>query len=146
MRFPYVVFPAKSDAAFPNRRLCARPLIKVLLRKGPRSLLTYAIVDSGADQCIFPASLATHLGITIPNPNTYVFSGTQDSPQIAYFDTVTATLWNWNPAEAVITFELYAGFCQTLEHVGLGLLGQDGFFSRFTVNFDSRNLQFDVSA
>ncbi len=28
-------------------------------------------------------------------------------------------------------FDLYAGFCDTLEHVGLGLLGQVGFLSRF---------------
>ena len=80
--------------------------------------------------------MASALGIAIPNQNATPFSGTADAPQIAYFETVQATISNGNSAEAPITFELYAGFCETLEHVGLGLLGQNGFFSRFVVAFD----------
>ncbi len=144
MHFPYASFPARPDAAFPSRQSTSRPILAVLLEKDNRRIITYAIVDSGADHCIFPASIATQLGIPIPNPNTYVFSGTADNPQVAYFETVKATIWNGVSTEQPLSFDLYAGFCDTLEHVGIGLLGQAGFFSRFAVSFDQRNASFDV--
>ncbi len=103
-----------------------------------------ALVDSGADNCIFPASIGMALGIAVPNPNAYVFSGTADAPQIAYFDTLQVTIWNRDINEKPLQFEIYAGFCETLEHVGLGLLGQEGFFSRFQVQLYNQQNYFDI--
>ena len=37
--------------------------------------------------------------------------------------------------QGVITFPVYAGFTIGLEQMGLGLLGQIGFFDRFNVGF-----------
>ncbi|MES2393386.1 MAG: hypothetical protein V4555_17215, partial [Acidobacteriota bacterium] len=72
---------------------------------------------------------------TLPTPRKSIFSGTADATQTAYFETVQATLWNAIDEDPPLTFDLYAGFCDSLEHVGLGLLGQHGFFTRFEVNF-----------
>ena len=58
---------------------------------------------------------------------------------------VKATIWNGSPEESPIAFDLYAGFCDSLEHVGLGLLGQDGFFSLFGVSFDFANNEIAVT-
>ncbi len=102
MKFPYVKLPAKPDAAFPNRQSFARPMCAVGLEKDGKHIVIYALVDSGADICLFPASLAGQLGITIPNQNTYIFSGTSAQPQIAYFETVKATLWNGDPNFEVV--------------------------------------------
>ncbi|MFZ0311974.1 MAG: hypothetical protein WAL85_04620 [Candidatus Korobacteraceae bacterium] len=144
MRFPYSVLPARPDAAFPNRQSIKRPVLTVLLERDGRSIAGLAIVDSGADNSIFPASIGTALGIAIPNPNTYVFSGTADAPQIAYFDTVSVTIWNGNATEQRLKFDLYTGFCDSLEHVGLGLLGQEGFFPRFQVLLHCEQNYFDI--
>lgn len=144
MRFPYITFPARPDAAFPDRESVSRPMVTVLLQKNSRQIVCYGIVDSGADNCIFPASLAAQLDITIPNQNVYVFSGTSDQPQLAYFEIVQATIWNGNADETPLTFDLYAGFCETLEHAGLGLLGQEGFFSRYQVTFNQSASHFDI--
>ena len=70
---------------------------------------------------------------------------TSEHGQIAYFGTVQANIWNGRPDESPITFPLYAGFCETLEHVGMGLLGQDGFFSQFNIQFEYAANFFDVS-
>jgi hypothetical protein len=104
-----------------------RPTLKIKLEKNGRRIVVWALVDSGADCCIFPASMAKALGIAIPNSRASPFSGTAEAPQVAYFETVQATIWNGKATEDPISFELYAGFCNTLEHVGLGLLGQEGF-------------------
>jgi hypothetical protein len=140
MIFPFWTFPAPPAAAFPNRAFIKRPILHVTLQRGTRSVNALAIVDSGADECVFPASLGTALGVPIPNPNVYVFSGTTDQPQNAYFDNIHVHVWKHvTPGEIAFSFDLYAGFCDTLEHVGLGLLGQNGFFSRYKVTIDHTN-------
>jgi hypothetical protein len=68
---------------------------------------------------------------------------------MTYFEEVQATILpmdspNIDPGQEPLTFPLYAGFCDTLEHVGMGLLGQEGFFSRFTVNFHNAESYFEI--
>ena len=144
MRFRYSILPAEPDAAFPNRRSIKRPLLPVLLEKDGKAIVGPAMIDSGADYCVFPASIGTALGIAMPNPNAYVFSRRADAPQIAYFDTVNVTIWNGDSAEQPFRFELYAGFCDSLDHVGFGILGQEGLFSRFQVQLYYRQNYFDI--
>jgi hypothetical protein len=136
MDFSYANFPTQPDRAFPARRRLRRPILGILLRNGEKSYTTMAIVDSGADFCVFPTKVAEQLGIDIPNDHDTIFTGTADTSQVAYFATVQATIWNANVDEAPIEFDLYAGFCDTLDHVGMGLLGQEGFFSRFEISFN----------
>lgn len=136
MDFKYSTLPAKPDGAFPDRRAIRRPILQVSLEHEGKTISTWALVDSGADFCIFPASIGHALGIAIPNQNATPFSGTADAPQIAYFAKLRASIWNGDWSYQPLSFDLYAGFCDTLEHVGLGLLGQDGFFSRFKISFD----------
>ncbi|PYU93799.1 MAG: hypothetical protein DMG26_12675 [Acidobacteria bacterium] len=50
----------------------------------------------------------------------------------------------WDSHASAFTFGLDAGFCSTLEHTRCGLLGQNGFFSRFKVTIDHANRYFDV--
>ena len=42
----------------------------------------------------------------------------------------------------VLQFPLYAGFTTGMEHLGIGLLGQMGFFDKFTITFDYVNKLF----
>lgn len=146
MLFPFVIFPSLPTAAFPTRTQIKRPVLRLTLERGNRSVVALAIVDSGADECIFPASQGLALGVPIPNPNVLVFSGTANQPQNAYFGNIRAHIWSFaNPAQVVFSFDFYAGFCETLEHVGLGLLGQNGFFSRYKVLIDHANSCLEIT-
>lgn len=51
---------------------------------------------------------------------------------------------NIEPDQGSLTFPLFAGFCETLEHVGMGLLGQEDFFSRFTIQFSAAQNYFEI--
>jgi hypothetical protein len=144
MDFPYTEIPTEPVAALPQRSMLHRPILNVLLRKNGKAITAKSMIDSGSDACLFPASFARTLGITIPNLRILSFSGTSDARQAAYFETVQATIWNNSMQEEPITFDLEAGFCTTLEHVGFGLLGQEGFFSRFPISFDLPNGLFRV--
>ena len=149
MQFPFVIFRSSPSGAFPDTTTTKRPVLFLTLQRNNLSVNALALVDSGADECLFPASLAGQLGIAIPNQNSFVFSGTADAPQLAYFERVTVQVWNVPPAGGLrtiaFTFELYAGFCETLEHVGMGLLGQNGFFSRHVVTINNAENYFDIA-
>jgi len=112
-------------------------------------MVVFALIDSGADSCVFPASVAETLGISIPNQNSSRFSGSRSEAQIAYYEQIQATILPMNapkiePNQAPLNLPLYAGFCETLEHVGMGVLGLEGFFSRFSVNFQYADGYFEI--
>jgi hypothetical protein len=103
-----------------------------------------ALIDSGADTCLIPASMAEDLGIVIPNERQSRFYGTSGVSQAAYFDDVEFTLWNGDISQPAIRFDAYVGFCSSMEHVGMIILGQDGFFSQMRVGLDLRNNAIDI--
>jgi len=80
----------------------------------------------------------------LPNQNSSVFCGTGNDAQLAFYEDIKVAVWSVVDRKIALTFDLYAGFCSTMEHVGLGLLGQDGFFSKFKVSIDHRNQCFDI--
>src|SRR5258708_19230583 len=124
MQFPFVIFRSSPSGAFPGTETTKRPVLFLTLQRNNLSVNALALIDSGADECLFPASLAGQLGIAIPNQNSFVFSGTADAPQLAYFERVTVQVWNVPPDPGTrtiaFTFGLYSGFCQTLNHFELG--------------------------
>jgi hypothetical protein len=149
VQIPYSILPVKPDPAFPQRNSITRPIVALHLAHGENQIVTFALVDSGADHCIFPASIAEALGISIPDDNASIFSGSSEGAQIAYFEQVQATILpmdapDIDPNQPPVTFPLFAGFCETLEHIGMGLLGQDGFFSHHTVIFHNAQSYFEV--
>ena len=55
--------------------------------------------------------------------------GLGNSANTTYYDTITIDLGSG------IAFSAYTGFTQGMDQMGLGLLGQDGFFERYRVEF-----------
>ena len=149
MKIPFSVLPSSPNAAFPDRRERDRPIVALYLSRGDKAVVAYALVDSGADSCVFPASVARSLDIEIPNERAAIFSGSLSESQVAYFAELEAMILPMESEvidadQEPISFSLYAGFCETLEHVGMGLLGHDGFFSRFRVCFHAGERYFEV--
>ena len=149
MKIPYSDLRVRPDAAFPDRRSLDRPIVALLLTRGEKSVIAYATVDSGADNCVFPASIGLALGVDMPNPRSSLFSGSRDEPQVAYYEQIDVTILPMESEQIStdqepLSFALYAGFCDTLEHVGMGLLGHAGFFSRFEVRFHAALRYFEI--
>jgi hypothetical protein len=145
VRFPFVIFPAAPHPSFPGRKEFGRPIVPVVLRKSGSELRTLALLDSGADDCLFAASVAKVLRISIPNQRSYRFSVTAAAPQVAYFEVINVEIMDWQKRPA-FRFELDAGFSETVEHMGFGLLGQHGFFSRFKVTFNQAEKYFEIES
>ena len=128
--FPYVAIPLPADEAHPHGFVAHRPLaVATVTASNGESTRCMVMPDSGADACLFPLSLAILLKLDILRLPKALTGGVGGNANTTYYDTITADLGNG------IAFSAYAGFTLGLEQMGLGLLGQDGFFGQYRVEF-----------
>lgn len=137
LRLSYKTFPAKPIEPFPNRTSVTRPVVDILLLFDKKSVKYSALIDSGADYCIFHAEMADLLGLEVKKGEKLTFFGTSGEPQIAYFHTVQIELAGWS-------MELYCGFSYDMQSLPYGILGQTGFFDRFKLEFDYVNKRIEL--
>jgi hypothetical protein len=85
--------------------------------------------DTGADACLFPMSLAIMLKLDVLRLPKEMTGGVGSQANLTYYDHLTIDMGHG------IVFTAYAGFTQGMDAVGLGLLGQNGFFDTYQVEF-----------
>jgi hypothetical protein len=110
----------------------------VILSRAGRDFGCYAIVDSGADDCIFPSLFAAQLGLELSQGRSYVFSGAGSQGQRAYFFDIEIEI------PGVLKYPLSVGFTEAMDASRAGLLGQNGFFDRLNVGFQLRDRTFTL--
>jgi hypothetical protein len=103
------------------------------LVNGENRLSCRAIVDSGADHCVFPRSFMPPLGLNPLSSPVEGTSGVGSSNVATHFSKVIIDL------QGVVQIPVYAGFTMGMDQLGIGLLGQVGFFEAFKVTFDYAN-------
>jgi hypothetical protein len=135
--FYYSECDLPASEAFPEGWTACRPMLRVSLVHGDRSFSCGAIVDSGADYCCFPEWLMESLGIdkslTKMEPNMHGSTGKIGN---VYFYTVTIDLG----------FDKYPAYvCFHEGHPELAMLGQVGFFDRFSVGFNRAGKRFAIT-
>jgi len=105
-----------------------RSLIKVRLQninqeKGEK-FEYLALVDSGADFCIFHSDIAPLLGIKLKNIKPHKMSGVSGKSFNAYLQIVRIGVDDYS-------FEVPVYFSDEISVNGYGFLGQQGFFEHF---------------
>jgi hypothetical protein len=96
--------------------------------------------DSGADACLFPLSLAKLLKLDILSLPKSLTGGLGSAANLTYWETITVDLGHG------IVFLAYTGFTEGMDQMGLGLLGQDGFFARYRVEFTLSKRVFTIES
>lgn len=99
------------------------------LINGSKNVRYQAIIDSGADLCIFHGQLGEILGLNIESGKLLKFSGISGQQLTAYFHHIEIEVGGHR-------FNCYAGFSKEIDNMPYGLLGQVGFFDLFNVVFD----------
>jgi hypothetical protein len=127
LRFSYRHYPETPPGVRPVQYIY-RPVIPVRLSIGKDTNEFSALIDSGADQCTFPGHVAKDLGLKVDRGERRLFSGIGGSV-MAYRHTTLITI-----ADIRIAVDVY--YSHQWDHMPFGLLGQEGFFSRFKVHFD----------
>ena len=129
LRYDYRKFPAEPSRAFPRRFSAIRPVIPIQLIRGEKKVRYLAIIDSGADLCIFHAEIGELLDLTVEAGKLLQFSGISNQQLTAYFHDIKIEVGGYE-------FDCYAGFSKDLGNLPYGLLGQLGFFNLFDILFD----------
>lgn len=129
MKFKYrkITLPVQSD--FLGKSIF-KPIIPIKISKSDRSLQYAALIDSGADFCIFDAEIGEGLGINIKSGEEIQFGGIQNlGGAKAYVHKVGIEVGGHR-------FDTDIAFSFDIAKHGYGILGQKGFFDVFQVQFD----------
>jgi len=127
MKFSYTKLP--TDGKLPSE-FVDLPLIDIALDTQNGVASYYCLVDSGADYCYFHADIVSAMGIKDIKtgklkPTTGIVKG---AALEAYLHTITYKVGGWeNKAEIAFSSEL---------SVPYGILGRNGFFDYFKVEFN----------
>jgi len=119
MKFPYV-----------NLGNYFMPIIPVTLSNGDSSIVTEALVDSGAARCIFDAQFANAIGIAdLETGRRMEFEGLSGDTVLGYCHDVTLEVGGNRFHEVSIAFS------RDMPDNAVNILGQQGFFDLFPIKF-----------
>ena len=138
-KLDYRKFPADPTEPFPRRNSVVRPVIPVALINGSNRLRVYALIDSGADYCIFHAEIGEQIGLQIDSGKSLTFSGISSAGQTAYFHNIKLEVGGHQ-------IDCYAGFSRDIQNLPYGILGQVGFFNIFKVSFDYQKEKIELQS
>lgn len=129
MKFPYhkLLLPQRSDY-FGSSIL--KPIIPIKIIAEGKELRYAALIDSGADFCIFDAEIGEYLGLDVESGSREGFGGIQEQGgAVAFLHKVILSIGGLESKTTV-------GFSYDIARYGFGILGQKGFFDAFVVKFD----------
>lgn len=129
MKFPYLKLSLPQRSEFFGLSIL-KPIIPIKISAGREELRYAALIDSGADFCIFDAEIGEYLGLNIKSGKREEFGGIQEIRGAETFlHNITINIGGWN-------YKTVVGFSYDIAKHGLAILGQKGFFDIFVVKFD----------
>lgn len=120
---------------FSKRKKFLRPIISVSLKYKQKTIHYEALIDSGADFCIFPIELAHKLDMNINRARKIYFTG-------ASGDLIVGLAGRIDLQIGTRTFKITVIFADL--HNKSALLGQYGFFDELTVKFDLEKEEIEI--
>lgn len=116
-----------------------RPIIPITLINGIKKVPLEALVDSGADYCIFDKEIAKALHLDLSKPESMsTITSFQGKTEPVSFYTVTLKIKD-------VEIRTKMGFTTMNSDWSHGLLGEVGFFSKFHVYLDFRREKIELN-
>ncbi len=137
MKFDYFKIDLPRRSEFLGGKVL-RPIIPLTIIHGGQSTVYTALVDSGADFCVFDAQVGEYLGLDIRSGLVEKFSGIEESDGIeAFFHDVVLKIGGWE-------YKTKVGFSYNIANQGYAILGQKGFFEMFAIKFDYKKGEIEL--
>ena len=116
-----------------------RPVIDLKVKFANKEIRYHALVDSGADFCLFHAEVAEVLGINVNKGKKGIVTGVGGKSSQYFIHKVTVEIGGWD-------YIINVGFLPTIggRSAPYGIVGQDGFFKHFKVIFDRSNEEIEL--
>lgn len=129
MKFSYRKLLLRQSSEFFGSSIL-KPIIPIKIISSKLEISYAALIDSGADFCIFDGGIGEYLGLDVKKGIPMVFSGIQGiSGSKAYLHKVRLNIGGKE-------YQTIIGFSFDISPRGFGVLGQKGFFDIFVVKFD----------
>lgn len=129
MKFRYLKFPLKEKSEFFGSTIL-KPVIPLELVVRDKEIKYAALMDSGADFCIFDGQIGELLGLDVRAGTHLDFGGVQAlAGAEAFLHEVTMRIGGRS-------YKMRIGFSYDIAPHGYGIVGQKGFFDMFVVKFD----------
>lgn len=132
--FDYRKVPSYS---VPRKRWIKRPMLQVSLINGTKQQQVVCLVDSGADECLFHASIANGLGIDLKTGERREYGGIAGTVE-AYIHLIEIQIQGFEER-----LKVAAAFTES-EGVH-AILGQAGFFEYFKICFERYRWRIEIS-
>lgn len=137
MKFKYRRFDLFPSSDFFGKFIL-KPIIPIKISRANIVVKYAALIDSGADFCIFHAGIGEYLGLNVKSGMEVGFGGIQNVGNAkAYLHKVNLEILD-------IQFKADIGFSYDISDRGYGIFGQKGFFDRFIVKFDLNKEEIEI--
>ena len=128
--FSYFPLRVPPDPAHPTGSTSMKPVLLDSLSTSDGAFTQVAmLLDTGSDDCMVPMKTAIALGLDLSTLPSALVDGVGGRSILVYYTTLRIEL------PRSIVFETEVGLSEGLDHIGFSLLGQNGFFDRFNVEF-----------
>ena len=127
IQFPYLKYLVTPESIKPAQYVY-RPVIPVKLSFGQKVIVFDGLIDSGADECTFPAWILKTLGYDVYTGEKKIFKGIGGSV-LTYLHKTSLDI----SGRRFISDVYYS---HEWDDMPFGLLGQAGFFTHFNIDFD----------
>ena len=129
MKFRYFKFPLGTRSKFFGSSIL-KPIIPIEIIYGNKAINYTALIDSGADFCIFDAEIGEYLGIDVRSGIREDFGGIQEKGGAqSFLHEIILVIGG-------LRYRTMVGFSYDIAKHGFAILGQRGFFELFSVKFD----------
>lgn len=135
LKFPYTKVPV-GDLYGKKIGDAYRPIITLTLCHGSKKLNVLGLVDTGADESLFPGEFATLLGHNLTKGKPRTFSGIGG--------TVTGYLHQTDVKVGPYALRINIYYCDDWNKWGFGLLGQNSFLTRFDALFSRKDKELSL--
>lgn len=112
----------------PDGELIRLPAIPIRLICNKQYQDVYALIDSGAEVCVFNSSIAKTLKVDVTNGQPLTLSGLVGGSVPGYLHQLNLSM------QGLPSIDLLVAFTET-EDPGMPILGQRGFFDNFQIRF-----------
>lgn len=136
LKFPYTKVPV-SDVYGKKIGEAYRPIVSLSLFYGGKKLNVLALVDTGADECLFPGEFARILGHNLTKGKPRIFAGIGGA--------ITGYLHQTVVKLGPFKFRINIYYSDDWNKWGFGLLGQNGFLTKFDAFFSRRDKEFSIT-
>ena len=102
---------------------------------------TYALIDTGADECALPASIASIIGHNLTQ-GTAKYIGTGNGTTASYSHTTTLEIFN--PDTNLLTFTVNDMPVDYMPNLNIALIGVRNFLSNYKLHLDYPAQKFSI--